>query len=259
MTMKISIIGAGNVATNLALAFKKAGHEIVQIYNRSDDAGKELAHTVAASFTSDVSDLLDAEVYIMAVKDDVIAEIAEQLKLGDKIVAHTSGTNSKDLLKAASSKTGIFYPLQTMKKHSKVDFKNVPVLIEGSDEATVDKLEALAKTISQNVHRVDEEQRKWIHVAAVFANNFTNHIYGVSESILLGHGLPFDILKPLIYRSIENLQQNSPAELQTGPAARGDMQTIEKHLMLLADDARLQKIYEILTQSIIASVSQNHN
>jgi predicted short-subunit dehydrogenase-like oxidoreductase (DUF2520 family) len=256
--MKISIIGAGNVATNLALALKKAGHEIVQVYNRSDDAGKELAHTVAASFTSNAADLLDADVYLVAVKDDVIAEIAEHLKLADKIVAHTSGTNSKDLLATASSAYGIFYPLQTMKKNSKVDFKSVPLLVEGSDDATVATLEALAKTISQNVHRVDEEQRKWIHVAAVFANNFTNHLYSVSESILLGQGLPFDILKPLIYRSIENLQQNSPAELQTGPAARGDMQTIEKHLMLLGDDIRLQKIYEILTQSIIASATQNH-
>jgi len=256
--MKISIIGAGNVATNLALAFKKTGQEIVQIYNRSDDAGKELAKTVAASFTSDASQILDAEIYIMAVKDDVIGEIAEQLNLGDKIIAHTSGTNSMNLLKTASSQIGIFYPLQTMKKNSKVDFKNVPVLIEGNDEATVSKLEALAKTISQNVHRVDEAQRQWIHVAAVFANNFTNHLYSVSESLLLGHGLPFDILKPLIYRSIENLQQNSPSDIQTGPAFRGDMQTIEKHLMLLGDDIRLQKIYEILSQSIIASTSKNH-
>jgi len=256
--MKISIIGAGNVATNLALAFKKAGHEIVQIYNRSDDAGKELARTVAATFTSDASEILDADVYILAVKDDVIAEIAEQLKLHYKIVVHTSGTNSKDLLATSSSNFGIFYPLQTMKKNSKVDFKNVPILVEGNNQATVLKLEALAKTISQNVHRVDEEQRKWIHVAAVFANNFTNHLYTVSESILLGHGLPFDILKPLIYRSIENMQHNSPAELQTGPAVRGDMQTIEKHLMLLGDDARLKKIYEILTQSIIATATQNH-
>ena len=256
--MKISIIGAGNVATNLALVLKKAGHEIVQIYNRSDDAGKELAKAVAASFTSDASEILEAEVYLMAVKDDVIGEIAEQLKLGDRIIAHTSGTNSKGLLNVASSNSGIFYPLQTMKKNSKVDFKNVPVLVEGNSEAVVAKLEALAKSISQNVHRVDEEQRQWIHVAAVFANNFTNHLYSISESLLLGHGLPFDILKPLIYRSIENIQQNSPSDLQTGPAARGDMQTIEKHLMLLADDARLQKIYEVLTQSIIASASQNH-
>ena len=256
--MKISIIGAGNVATNLALAFKKAGHEIVQIYNRSDDAGKELAHTVAAAFTSTPSQILDADVYIIAVKDDVIAEVAAQLNLKGKVVAHTSGTNSKDLLAGTSSNVGIFYPLQTMKKNSKVDFKNVPVLIEGSDAATTAVLEALAKTISQNVHSIDEEQRKWIHVAAVFANNFTNHLYGVSQNLLAEHQLSFEILKPLIFRSIENLMLYSPDEIQTGPAARNDFKVIEKHLALLADHSRLQKIYEVLTESIVASVSENH-
>ena len=256
--MKISIIGAGNVATNLALALKKAGHEIVQIFNRSDDAGKELAKTVAASFIADPTQLSDADVYLIAVRDDVIEEVAEQLKLADKIVAHTSGTKSKNVLHATGGNIGIFYPLQTMKKNSKVDFKNVPVLIEGNDETTVLKLEALAKTISQNVHRVDEQQRQWIHVAAVFANNFTNHLYGISESLMLSHGLPFEILKPLIFNAVQNLNDHSPADMQTGPAVRGDNQIIEKHLLLLGDDTRLQKIYEILTQSIMTSVSQNH-
>ena|ERR1043165_5283731 len=253
--MKISIIGAGNVATNLALALKKAGHEIVQVYNRTDETGKELARTVAASFTSNAEEIMDADVYLMAVKDDVIGEVAAHLKNLKGIVAHTSGTNSMQLLQNTSAGYGIFYPLQTMKKSQKVDFKNVPVLIEGDSEETTKKLESLAKTISQNVHRVDEQQRQWIHVAAVFANNFTNHLYGVSEAMLTSHGLPFDILKPLIFRSIENLQSQSPANLQTGPAVRNDTKTIEKHLMLLGDDTRLQKIYEILTQSIIASAA----
>ncbi|MBP6732707.1 MAG: DUF2520 domain-containing protein [Chitinophagales bacterium] len=256
--MKISIVGAGNVATNLALALKKAGHEIVQIYNRSDDAGQELAHTVGAQFTSQGSQLLDADVYLLAVKDDVIAEVAKLIHLKGRIVAHTSGTKSMNELAPASEQFGIFYPLQTMKKNTKVDFKNVPLLVEGSSESVTTVLESLAKTISQNVYRVDEEQRQWIHLAAVFANNFTNHLFGISESIMQGHGLPFEILKPLIYRSIEGLAFASPAELQTGPAIRGDQQTIEKHMLLLGDDTRLQKMYEILTQSIIASVSQNH-
>lgn len=256
--MKISIVGAGNVATNLALALKKAGHEIVQIYNRSDDAGQELAHTVGAQFTSQASQLLDADVYLLAVKDDVIAEVAKLIHVKGRIVAHTSGTKSMNELAPASEQVGIFYPLQTMKKNTKVDFKNVPLLVEGNSESVTTVLESLAKTISQNVYRVDEEQRQWIHLAAVFANNFTNHLFGISESIMQGHGLPFEILKPLIYRSIEGLAFASPAELQTGPAIRGDQQTIEKHMLLLGDDTRLQKMYEILTQSIIASVSQNH-
>lgn len=256
--MKVTIIGAGNVATNLALALKKAGHEIVQIFNRSDDAGKELARAVAASFTSDASQLLDAEVYLVAVKDDVIEDVASLIKTNNGIIAHTSGTQPKELLKSSSGYYGIFYPLQTMKKNLKVDFKNVPVLVEGNNDLTTTKLESLARTISQNTHRVDEEQRQWIHVAAVFANNFTNHLYGISESLLAEQNLSFEILKPLIFRAIENLSVSSPNEIQTGPAVRNDRNVIDKHLALLADNQRLQKIYEVLTASIIASASQNH-
>ncbi|MDB5282233.1 MAG: oxidoreductase, partial [Bacteroidota bacterium] len=115
------------------------------------------------------------------------------------------------------------------------------------------KLETLARSISKNVHQVDEQQRQWIHVAAVFANNFTNHLYGISEGILNQHGLQFDILTPLIFSSIENLSKHSPSEIQTGPAARNDVNTIEKHMMLLGDDTRLQKIYQVLTESIMNS------
>lgn len=253
--MNITILGAGNVATQLALAFKKAGHSIVEIYNRSCEAGEELAKTVGARFTSNIEQLADADVYVIAVKDDTIAERAATLSVNGKIVVHTSGTKSATLLKQSSDNYGIFYPLQTMTKVMKVDFKNVPVLIEGSNEDTTRVLEQLAKTISQNVHRVDEEQRQWIHVAAVFANNFTNHLYGISEKLLLAHNLPFEILKPLIFRSIENLATHSPNDIQTGPAARNDMQVIDKHIQLLSDDERLKKVYEILTQSIIASQS----
>jgi len=257
--MNITILGAGNVATQLALGLKKAGHHIVQIYNRSNDAGYELAKTVGAGFVSDLSQLAEAEIYIIAVKDDAIAEVAKGLYTPNKIVAHTSGTKSKDLLQSSSTNFGIFYPLQTMTKTAKVDFKTVPLLVEGNNKQTTAKLDELAKSISKNVHKVDEQQRQWIHVAAVFANNFTNHLFGISEHILLAHGLEFEILKPLIFNFIQNLEQHSPSELQTGPASRGDFQTIEKHMQLLGDDTRLQKIYEILTQSIIEQASTTLN
>ena len=255
--MRITILGAGNVATQLALVLKKSGHQIVQIYNRSDDAGVELAKTVGAEFSSNLSDLAEADVYLVAVKDDAIGEIGAHFKFFDKIIAHTSGTKSKDLLQNASPNFGIFYPLQTMTKTSKVDFKTVPVLIEGSNKQTIVKLEELAKTISKNVHRVDEQQRQWIHVAAVFANNFTNHLFGISEQLLLAQGLPFEILKPLIFNFIQSLESHSPSEIQTGPAKRGDMQTIEKHMLLLADDTRLLKVYQVLTESIIEQASKH--
>jgi len=254
--MKITILGAGNVATQLALVLKKTGHEIVEIYNRSNEAGIELAKTVGAGFTSDLSQLPDADVYLIAVKDDAIAEVAAALKTDNKIVAHTSGTKSKDLLQNTSNNFGIFYPLQTMTKAAKVDFKNVPILIEGSNRQTTLKLEELARCISKNVHMVDEQQRQWIHVAAVFANNFTNHMFGISEQLLLSHGLPFEILKPLIFNFIQNLENHSPSEIQTGPAIRGDFKTIEKHIQLLGDDTRLQKVYQVITESIIEQASK---
>lgn len=250
--MKISIIGAGNVATQLALALRKAGHSIVQICNRSNDAGEELAKTVGATFTSNFKGLEDADVYIIAVKDDAISDVASQLKLKGKIVVHTSGTKTAEILSFSSESFGVFYPLQTMTKLSKVDFSNIPILIEGSNVETRKVLSKLAKTLSKNIHEVDEVQRQWVHVAAVFANNFTNHMYTLSERLLLDHGLGFDILKPLIMQSVANLGNHSPKELQTGPAARHDSMTIEKHVQLLADHKRLQKIYEILTASILA-------
>lgn len=251
--MKISIIGAGNVATQLALALRKAGHTIVQICNRSNDAGQELAKTVGATFTADFKTIDEAELYIIAVKDDAIADVASQLKKKGSIVVHTSGTKTADILSFSSDTYGVFYPLQTMTKLNKVDFSNIPILIEGSNVETRKVLSKLAKTLSKNIHEVDEVQRQWVHVAAVFANNFTNHMYTISERLLLGHNLQFDILKPLIMQSVQNLGSHSPQELQTGPAVRHDSMTIEKHIELLADHKRLQKIYEILTASILAS------
>lgn len=250
-SMKIVIIGAGNVATQLALGLKKAGHEIVQIFNRSGGAGKELAKTVGASFTSNAGELKEADVYLLAVKDDVISQVAGQLALGNKTVAHTSGSKSRDLLAVSSSNYGVFYPLQTMTKLSRVDFKNVPVLVEANNEKTLNQLAELANTISGNVHRVTDDQRRWIHVAAVFANNFTNHLWALSEELLREHGISFDLLKPLIQQSIRSLDELSPSKIQTGPAARGDHQLVQAHLMLLAENPKLHKLYRVLTESII--------
>ncbi len=254
--MKITILGAGNVATQLALVLKKSGHQIVQIYNRTDEAGLELAKVVGAEFTSKFEELTEAEIYLVAIKDDAIADLGARFKSNDGIVAHTSGSKSKDLLQNTSANYGIFYPLQTMTKSSKVDFKTVPLLIEGSNKQTTAKLEELAKTISKNVHLVDEQQRQWIHVAAVFANNFTNHLFGISEQLMLAQGLQFEILKPLIFNFIQSLETHSPSEIQTGPAIRGDLQTIEKHMQLLGDDTRLQKVYQVLSESIIEQASK---
>lgn len=254
--MNVTILGAGNVATQLALALRKAGHTIVQIFNRSNNVGQDLAHTVGASFTSDARHLQPADVYLIAVKDDAIADVASLLKIGEKTVAHTSGTKTKELLSFCSANYGTFYPLQTMTKLSRVDFTDVPILIEANNETTMQLLTTLARSLSRQVHTVTEEQRQWIHIAAVFANNFTNHLFAVSENILHKHGLDFEILKPLIFRSIENLRQYSPLVLQTGPAARNDKLTIERHLALLDENKGYQEIYRLLSDSIVAAQSK---
>lgn len=254
--MNITILGAGNVATQLALGFRKAGHTIVQVFNRSGEAGEQLAKTVGAQFTSDARQLVAADIYIIAVKDDAIADVASQLQLAGKPVAHTSGSKTKELLSFSSSNYGIFYPLQTMTKLAKVDFTDVPVLLEANSESTLTLLEELARSISKSVYKVNEEQRQWIHVAAVFANNFSNHMLTISQTLLEKHGLDFEILKPLILRSLENLKQHNPSELQTGPAVRKDKLTIEKHIEQLSGEASLQKLYKDITESILRSQSE---
>jgi predicted short-subunit dehydrogenase-like oxidoreductase (DUF2520 family) len=255
--MKIAIAGAGNAATSLAYALKQAGHHIIKIYNRSATAGKQLAEIVDAQYVSNPYELVGADVYLIAVKDDAINQVAKHVQAHGKIVAHTSGTKPMNVLSISGSNYGIFYPLQTMNKTQKVDFKQVPLLVEGSNTACTAQLEELAKSISNRVYIIDEEERQWIHLAAVFANNFTNHLLGISENLLEQRGISFEILKPLIFSFIQNLETHSPAQLQTGPAARSDRETIERHLQLLGNNERLQKIYTVLTESIMASISGN--
>ncbi len=252
--MKIVVLGAGNVAHQLSFALQKAGHELLAVYNRSTQSGEALAQKLGVQYITDIAQLPNADIYLIAVKDDAIEGVAKHLLLNNKIVAHTSGTKSKDVLKGPSSNYGIFYPLQTMTKSIALDFAQVPMLIEGSNEATHSLLQELANTISQQVYSIDETQRQWVHLAAVFANNFTNHLYGIAEHLLLKNGIAFELLKPLILRSVQNLEQQSPTQLQTGPASRGDQQTIDKHVLLLADDKRLAEIYTILTQSILSTM-----
>ncbi len=250
--MKISIIGTGNVATHIGVALKNAGHTIADVTGRNADAANELAALLNAKANFDITNTdADAEIILLCVKDDAIAEVASLLPFSEKIIAHTSGFRSYNLLAAAGNNIGIFYPLQTMKKEVAFDFKNVPMLVEGSNETTSAMLHQLASDISESVHPVNELQRQYIHVAAVFANNFTNHLWELAEQILLEQNLNLDVLRPLIARSAENIATHSPSQLRTGPAARGDFFTIDAHLNLLHNEAEMTKVYRVLTESIL--------
>lgn len=249
--MNISIIGSGNVAWHLAKALKASGNRILQITGRNELAVCQLASEVEATPNFALRQVnTESDVILLCVKDDAIEAIAGLLPFTNSIVAHSSGFRSKEVLATCSSQPGIFYPLQTMKKDVPLSFATVPFLIEGNTEVTTEKLTLLARQISSSVHCVSELQRQYIHVAAVFANNFTNHMFELAENILSSQHISLDILRPLIAQSAENIQHNSPSKLQTGPAVRKDFFTIEEHLKLLSAEAEMTKIYSIVTESI---------
>lgn len=248
---KISLIGSGKTATALGIALIQAGHEFVQVWSRTEDNAKELAQKLNAAATNELSDITThADIYLIAVKDDAIREVATKLTIGSKIIAHTSGIKSKELLKDASPNYGVFYPFVSMTKESQTDFKTALMMIEGSNAQTAETLTALAKTISDNVKMVEENQRQSLHLAAVFAHNFTNHMYAVAEKILADKGLQFDELRPLIAAHIANIQRLSPSTLQTGPAIRYDSSTIDTHLHLLDANNEFKQLYLTMTEAI---------
>jgi len=248
---KITFMGSGKTATALGRAMSLAGHEFMQVWSRTETGANDLAKKLCASATTDLNKINnDADIYLIAVKDDAIEEVAGKLNIGNKIIAHTSGIKSKDLLKSASPDYGVFYPFISMTKEVATDFKTALVMIEGSNERTANALTILAQSISGNVKMVEEKQRQSLHLAAVFAHNFTNHIYIAAEKILADQGLNFNELRPLIAAHIANVQHLSPSTLQTGPAIRHDETTIDAHLQLLGSNNDLKQLYLTMTEAI---------
>ncbi len=231
---KIAIIGSGNVATHLKTALKKAGHKIIAVKGRSKIS--------AIGKTADL--------YILAIKDDAIDSVVKQLKLASKIVVHTSGSISIDTLKDSSKNIAVLYPLQTFSKHKAIDFNNVPIFVEANNKQTLSILIQIAKSISSNIHSISSKQRQVLHLAAVFACNFSNHMYELASQVLKKNNIPFNVLIPLIDETANKIHFGSPAEMQTGPAIRRDKKIIKKHLKLLSKNKNAKKIYAQLTKSI---------
>lgn len=249
--MYIVIIGSGNVAAVLGRKLQAAGHKIVQVVSRNASAASELAYewdTESANYMSLLN--RNADVYIIAVSDNAIEEIAADLKLPDKVVAHTAGSVSKDILKNVTNHYGVFYPLQSIRKEVS-HLPDIPVFYEGSDEKAITVLKKLAESISykQPVAAGSEDRMK-LHVAAVVVNNFTNHLYALAEQYCKKERIDFRQLLPLIEETVDRLKTNSAADTLTGPAIRSDQPTIQKHLEILKDHPHLQKIYQVMTESI---------
>jgi predicted short-subunit dehydrogenase-like oxidoreductase (DUF2520 family) len=250
--MRITLIGSGNVATHLAAALKNAGHHIVQVYSPDSHNAALLAYHVKANPISDLAQINpDTDLFIIAVKDDAIIPVATQIAHLKKLTVHTSGATSLDALAPLIPSAGVIYPLQTFNKTREVDFSTVPLCIEGANEQITGLLEDLARTISNNVYRVDSAQRRILHLAAVFACNFPNYLYEAARQLLAANNLQFDLLKPLILETALKVQDNNPADVQTGPAVRNDLQTMNAHLSLLNNQPELKAIYELLSQQII--------
>ena len=249
--MEIVILGSGNVAAVLGRKFKAAGHTIVQIVSRNASAASRLAYewdTESTNYTSIIN--RNADVYLVAVSDDAIEEVVADLRLPKKVVAHTAASVSKDVLKNVSDHYGVFYPLQSLHKED-ISLPELPIFFDGSDDVSKKKLESLANSISpQHVTQATDDTRLKLHIAAVFVNNFTNHLYALAEDFCKKEGIDFKELLPLIDETVSRLKDISPSRSQTGPSARNDQETIEKHLALLEPHPQLKKVYEFFSASI---------
>lgn len=245
--INVSIIGSGNVAQHLISAFKTADKiNLVQVFSRERNS---VAHLIDENrVISDFKALEDADLYIIAVSDDAIAEVSHRILLKNKLVAHTSGSVAIDALDDRNRK-GAFYPLQTFSKNKTIDFQTVPICLESQNASDFIILEEAARAISGKVFAINSQQRKALHLAAVFVNNFSNHLYTIANDICNEHQVPFEILKPLIQETAQKVMTLSPSEAQTGPAKRNDQKTIEAHLSMLTEDIH-KTIYTLLTQSI---------
>ena len=249
--IKVSIIGSGNVAQHLIVALQNsiingAEMELIQVYTRQKST---LSHLLDFNkITDDWKTLVEADLFIIAVSDEAISTVSEQIPYKNKLVVHTSGGISLEAI-ASNNRKGVFYPLQTFTKNNAVDFKIIPICIESQNASDYQLLQNVAQAISDSVFAINSEQRKALHVAAVFVNNFTNHLYKIGNDICIENNVPFEILKPLIQETAEKITQLSPNESQTGPAIRNDIETINAHLSFLSDENQ-KNIYNILTQSI---------
>ena len=248
--MQIVIIGTGNTATVLGRKLKAAGHIIVQVYGRNEKAANELALELNAGAVSQLAGInRGADIYLLAVSDSAIPEISKELgSLQKGIIAHTAGSVSKSVLNI-SPHYGIFYPLQSLRKESS-HLPQIPIIIDANDKETLDTLENLAGTISDNVVKADDEQRKKLHLSAVFVNNFVNYLYWMAQEYCDEEEINFELLLPLIKETAMRIENFHPSNAQTGPAFRHDAVTIKKHEELLENYSHLRKIYTLFTESI---------
>jgi predicted short-subunit dehydrogenase-like oxidoreductase (DUF2520 family) len=249
--MDISIIGSGNVATVMATLAKEKGHRIIQIISRNQGAGLILAEKVGATYSL-INNAVNKNIdlCIVALSDNALPEALRGINFGETMLVHTAGAVSMNALSTASSKVGVLYPLQSLRKDM-VAFPPIPFLIEANSTENFNFLNEFAITLSDNVIFVEEGKRLRLHASAVLVNNFTNYLYSVAEDFCKNEEVDFNLLKPLIVETAHRIENNSPSKVQTGPAHRRDITTLEKHLRLFSAYPKIKTLYTRMSDSIM--------
>ena len=251
--MKIAILGSGNVATHLSKALVQAGYPISQVWSRKYQNAQNLALEIASVAIANIQDISESvNVIFLAVSDDVIETVAHQIpNLPNRLIIHTSGSTDIQLLQQFSNHVAVLYPLQSFSKNSILDFKKVPLFIEYSSDLAQERISKLAHQLSDHVQHANSETRILLHISAVFACNFTNHLYTIAQHILAEKNLDFNLIRPLIAETANKIIEHLPSEMQTGPASRNDEMITNKHVQMLEIYPHWQKIYQSISQDIV--------
>lgn len=246
------LIGAGNVAHHLAPALLKAGANLCQVYSRTPESARELGKKTGISYTSDMVAIYpDCDIYIFCVSDDALVSLYKSIRINkEALLLHTSGSLPMEVFQPFSARYGVLYPLQTFTKKRDLDFKEIPLCIEAATPEVLAEIKALAELLSLRVEEISSEKRKVLHLAAVFANNFVNRMYGIAGEILEKEGLDFALLRPLIFETAHKVMLMSPENAQTGPARRGDENILSMHKNLLKENRKWLNLYTQMSESI---------
>ena len=250
--MRISLIGAGKLATQLGIVLSEKGHQIVQVWSRTSESAAILASKLKCPYTTDIQSFVsETDIYIIAISDTAIESVLSQRLWGNAMVVHTAGSTPMSILAPYCENYGVFYPFQTFTIDVKVNFDQIPVCIEANTPQNLEVLNQLARSISQNIKLFDSNQRQQIHLAAVFVCNFVNHFYSIGEQLLNKNGIDFEILQPLILETASKVASQSPELTQTGPASRNDTTVMNKHLAMLDNHPDLKELYSLISERII--------
>jgi predicted short-subunit dehydrogenase-like oxidoreductase (DUF2520 family) len=251
--LSIAFLGAGNLAVNLAQSLYRNGFEIVQVYSRTEESARSLADKVKSEWVTDLKKVTSkASLYIVSLKDSAFMELLPQIVEGKNgaLLVHTAGSIHIRIWEGKTDRYGVFYPMQTFSKRREVNVKEIPFFIEAARKEDAELLKAIASVLSDSVFEADSLQRKNLHLAAVFACNFTNHIYVLAADLLKKYDLPFEVMLPLIDETARKAHELPLLEAQTGPAIRYDEHVIREQLEMLSDEPAMKEIYRVLSENI---------